>query len=75
MAAERLDPRTVGRRAIRTLRSWQRILAELCVIGIRRRSAVGTRNRLRSFPMSVVSPRATADRCACRLGCGRDSMV
>jgi ubiquinone biosynthesis protein len=28
MAAERLDPRTVGRRAIRTLRSWQRVLAD-----------------------------------------------
>src|SRR6185312_7880972 len=28
MAAARLDPRTVGRRAIRSLRSWQRILAD-----------------------------------------------
>jgi ubiquinone biosynthesis protein len=28
MAAERLDPRTVGRRAVRSLRSWQRILAD-----------------------------------------------
>jgi hypothetical protein len=28
MAVDRLDPRTVGRRAVRTLRSWQRILAD-----------------------------------------------
>jgi ubiquinone biosynthesis protein len=28
MAVDRLDPRTMGRRAVRTLRSWQRILAD-----------------------------------------------
>jgi ubiquinone biosynthesis protein len=28
MAVDRLDPRTLGRRAVRTLRSWQRILAD-----------------------------------------------
>jgi ubiquinone biosynthesis protein len=28
MAVDRLDPRTVGRRAVRTLRSWQRLLAD-----------------------------------------------
>jgi ubiquinone biosynthesis protein len=28
MAADRLDPRTIGRRAVRTLRGWQRIVAD-----------------------------------------------
>jgi Mg2+ and Co2+ transporter CorA len=28
MAVDPLDPRTLGRRAVRTLRSWQRILAD-----------------------------------------------
>jgi ubiquinone biosynthesis protein len=28
MAAERLDPRTVGRQAVRNLRGWQRVLAD-----------------------------------------------
>ena len=28
MAVDRLDPRTIGRRAVHTLRSWQRLLAD-----------------------------------------------